>query len=573
MKKKIVSLMVSGILSVVFILASCGGRVIEQIDKDKTQIYVSVYNGGYGTEWLNPIKNQFETDYPDYQIMIKPTSDDDLTATTAALNYNVYFTTTSTTFKTIISKGLLADVSDIYEKTLPGETLKVKEKVSDYDTLKKAFSYPGKTGLYALPYTNSITGIVYDHQLFKENIDNGWLYKAELSEKSKIEEQGISVKEEDGKLKFVSSEYPTNYEINDVILRAGRDGKYGTYDDGQPITEKEWKDVLTRISMNTARKAKPITYSDNYAYEYTLPIFLGELAQYEGEENFRLFYSCEGTYKHGTDSKTITPQEGYKVYEMKGIEKSLQFYDTYVCGDNYSNVEKDSDHLAAQNKFILWNKISKNEYASPMLIEGVWWENEAKVNIEAMDDPAYEYGKRDYRYMLLPYLDGQVGVKEGKGSALVSQDYGLTLVSTNGGDKVIEMSKKFVEYTLRDANLQEFTATTGVIRPYKYELTDEHKNRMTKFQRNVMEMMMDTDNISILTPALYRYLSPICFATELAVYNTKCRIKEDKGVAIYYYPSDLRSRVSGYETYYSGLKDYYSSNWNSIYDSAKKFYE
>ena len=96
---------------------------------------------------------------------------------------------------------------------------------------------------------------------------------------------------------------------------------------------------------------------------------------------------------------------------------------------------------------------------------------------------------------------------------------------------------------------------------------------MTKFQRNVMEMMMDTDNISILTPALYRYLSPICFATELAVYNTKCRIKEDKGVAIYYYPSDLRSRVSGYETYYSGLKDYYSSNWNSIYDSAKKFYE
>ena len=37
----------------------CGGTVIEKFDGNKTQIYVNVFNGGLGIEWMEDLKNQF----------------------------------------------------------------------------------------------------------------------------------------------------------------------------------------------------------------------------------------------------------------------------------------------------------------------------------------------------------------------------------------------------------------------------------------------------------------------------------------------------------------------------------
>ena len=113
MKSKFIALFL-GLCLLFSGLAACGGTLIEGEDKNKTQIYVSIFNGGYGTAWLSEIKKQFEADYPDYQVMIKGTSDDDLFSGATSLNYNVYFTTTSATFKSLCAKDLFADLSDVY---------------------------------------------------------------------------------------------------------------------------------------------------------------------------------------------------------------------------------------------------------------------------------------------------------------------------------------------------------------------------------------------------------------------------------------------------------------------------
>ena len=40
----------------------------EQVDDTKTYLYVEVYNGGFGAEWLDGVKTRFETAYADYEV-------------------------------------------------------------------------------------------------------------------------------------------------------------------------------------------------------------------------------------------------------------------------------------------------------------------------------------------------------------------------------------------------------------------------------------------------------------------------------------------------------------------------
>ena len=39
----------------------------EQIDADKTQLYVYCYGGGVGSQWVRKVKTRFESDFADYE--------------------------------------------------------------------------------------------------------------------------------------------------------------------------------------------------------------------------------------------------------------------------------------------------------------------------------------------------------------------------------------------------------------------------------------------------------------------------------------------------------------------------
>lgn len=155
-----------------------------------------------------------------------------------------------------------------------------------------------------------------------------------------------------------------------------------------------------------------------------------------------------------------------------------------------------------------------------MLVEGTWWENEARslFNSISAQDPEYGFGKRNYRYMLLPNIDGQNGAfGNGKGSVFNASDTGGIVVRKQGNDETEKLSKikEFLAMTLSDSCLRNFTKTTGIARPFEYNLTESEVQEMTPFARNAYEIYNDTENISIIRLDVTRYAQPILYTSRI----------------------------------------------------------
>ena len=66
--KKLSTLFIALMIAVVSMfggLIGCNRESAEKIDTSKTQLYVGVYNAGYGTEYVKDLKRRFEKEYED----------------------------------------------------------------------------------------------------------------------------------------------------------------------------------------------------------------------------------------------------------------------------------------------------------------------------------------------------------------------------------------------------------------------------------------------------------------------------------------------------------------------------
>lgn len=64
MKRKVFSGVLSAALCIAFIVPSTACKSENDgIDKSKTQLYISNYDGGFGSQWLQNIADRFETQY------------------------------------------------------------------------------------------------------------------------------------------------------------------------------------------------------------------------------------------------------------------------------------------------------------------------------------------------------------------------------------------------------------------------------------------------------------------------------------------------------------------------------
>jgi cell division transport system permease protein len=102
-----------------------------------------------------------------------------------------------------------------------------------------------------------------------------------------------------------------------------------------------------------------------------------------------------------------------------------------------------------------------------MLVEGLWWENEAKTMLAevARENASRGYGQVNYRYMLLPAIEGQKGI-DGKGNGTVftvSDTGGIVVVKQEDAKKLQPMLEvlpniRSVSFISREEAMQNFVS-------------------------------------------------------------------------------------------------------------------
>ncbi len=313
MKKKILAIGLALMLSL-SVFVGCGGEV-EEISEDKTQLYVGIYNGGVGKDWLTALKKEyeelkanesFEEGKKGVQIVINTGKDNYQSATLMntvdnrdedmfildGLGYNEWLKEENWDG----DRCLLEDVTDIVTGTnnpyTEGKGYTVEQILNP--TLK---DYLNKNGhYYALPYYDGEHQMTYDVDLFTEcgffikSVDAQGNITAWTEPCEKI------VDKQTGDITF--KDYDTK-----CVKWVGRDGIAGTFDDGLPDTYSQFFKLLDKISHykrpGESKTVTPFTWSGDNWDTYLRIMLNAFVAQYEGAEvyakNFNTALDGDGT--------------------------------------------------------------------------------------------------------------------------------------------------------------------------------------------------------------------------------------------------------------------------------------
>lgn len=508
MKKTRFLSLASTLIITVGCFAGCGGGSSGGSSK-KTELKIGVFNGGLGYAWADQLAEKFEEKYKDVSfetgktgvdVIIDPQKelfkvDSIKSAIQQNTSANDIYYTCYLFHKEFANLGLVYNLNDIVNEkvyldngeladmTYNPETKKYElnngaqaPTKSMLDKLgaqwKDSYYYDSNSGIqagyYALPYETSLAGFIYDHDLFEEK---GWL-----------DYSGI---------------------------------------DGTPGTMNEFFDLLDRI---VAANMIPFTYKNE---DYWGGISSAYLAQYEGPENAALNYTYNGIYTFhdlpdstlqvftdafctengitnngdGTYTVTITPSNAWLLAYQSGKDSYINFMRDVIDPEYYDNnrYNQSYDYLMAQTTFVLSKLNKQNQKRIAMIVEGEWWENEARANFNYTGG----YGTRDFRFMILPKIEGQIDDSvQYIGAADIARD----LVVNAKTDK-IELCKLWLHFSHSESALEEFTLTNGVVRDsFDYDLSSEQQSKLTPFGRNVYEIKKGLGaykNVRTVYPAQY----------------------------------------------------------------------
>lgn len=513
------------------VLSSCGNKFIrdtgETIDKTKTQLYIGNFDGGLGHDWLETVAALYEEKNPTIQIIINNEKDmySDSNLYINMPNYinDIYFLN-GITYSNYVAKGLIADITDVVKGTIEGENESIYDKMNP--TLRDYYETDdGK--FYAVPFFDSIFGAVYDVDLFEEE---GFYFNS------------------DGNL--------ICYDPNNTELSAGPNGISGDYDDGLPATFSQWKELV-----DTIKSFGYTPYSWNGTYDYYRLRYLTAIwADYEGKANFDLNFSFNGEYTLPSDEEptTINIKNAYLLQKQPGKKYALDFAEYIIKNGLYDRNSFDTvnTHLMAQETY-LFSAVNPNTNRIAMLLEGGWWENEARSFFNTMAKTygqEYGFGQRRFGFMPTPKADDG---SSAEGTTLISST-GNSVVVINAKTNVLDIAKDFLEFAHSDEALRIFTRMTGSVRPYDYEMTEEDFAQMTYYAKNMFEIYHNpTTQISYVSLYYHKaFVEQASFLGSKWWWNATI---SGKSLAEPFYEFSQNKNLTA-EAYFQGLQTTYSKN-------------
>ncbi len=540
--KKTFTKLLTLLLAVVLCLsafAGCGQD--SDIDESKIQVYVYTVSDGYGHQYMDKLVTDWNNAHPDSEYQFVWTFGTEGFAhiptqleTDTCTNKNIWVGSNSEIIN-YIANDYVIDISDVYEMEVDG--VKIKDKVMNYDAIKDGYSDYFGNGMYAIPHGYSISpNMVFD---FTHFLREGYLNYAKESEMSAINAQvadAVEVKAgntlDNTKYKRVNENVLVakkafgNYEVGEVVLTAGRDGEYGTYDDGQVQYVSEFYELLKKIVSTGGDNA--FIYTTQFARSNTPQIYMSMLYHNMGYENAKVFDSFNGTFQTNLagDTIQITMDNANTMWETdvvrNAITEASEFFDKAVLGrlEGMANVSKylsrrtwssgttttSLSHTDAQACFSLDHVDRGNEgyKECAFLLEGTWWENESQEVLAELG--GYGADAVECRYYLNPILENQVGAEDitvldgstGSNVMLYLNNYPDEVETDEQKAAYDDICKQFIAYTCSDEALNWYTKRHGIKAGFNYELTADTLESITPFQRNAFEMLSDTEHIKII---------------------------------------------------------------------------
>ena len=480
---KRVQRIIAVILSIALVgsMSACGGpTVVEEVESDKTQIYVGILKGGIGLEWLNDAIEKFEEKYKDtsfeegkngVQVIIGAADraimrNSNLVSNLSTLSLDVIFGE-SNTYAEWINKGLAMDITDIVTEKLDEyeEERSIADKLDA--SVREGLTVEGK--IYGLPYWEGTYGMIYNESLFDEK---GWFMTA------------------DGGFTNLSG-----------ALGAGPDGKQGNYDDGLPATYDEFFKLCDKIVQDNCQ---PLQWAGKSA-EYVAWLLGSLYADYEGREGVQLNFDMDGmadlvkldtidvdTLAHEMEQVAITENNGYELARQEGWLYAVSFAERLARNPKYYDANTCvSPSFTQQDAQLAFIKNSQTAGSKPVaiLVDGTWWENESENNFKETFGGDKYSAKDVYKWMPFPKATQE---KVGTGNTYISPLDPYCFISAFTPENRVEAAKAFLQFCHTDEMMSHFTELTGIRKPYDYEVSTDS---LTPFGKSVMEYSQNSDLI------------------------------------------------------------------------------
>ena len=563
--KRIVALMATLLMgaSTASAFSACGGvkRTDEGYDATKANLSVATFDGGIGRAWLDDAAARFMELHKDSTHFQEGRTGVNINIDAEKSKYSgqnlagkpllkdMYFTE-GIDYYSFVNEGKVAPITDVVTNDLTayGESGTIEEKL---DSSFQEFLTAKDGNYYMLPFYDGFYGFIYDIDLFEEA---GFYYDVD-GDFLKLK------KDEDGN---ASAEDRAEFE---AAKANGPDGKKGTYDDGLPSTYAEFialADHIVEVGY------VPFCYSGTY-YDYVDKACRAFIADYEGYEGFKANYTFDGTVEVvknvisdwvvQTETVTLHPDEngfvenGYELQRQAGKYYALKMQETLFSNVNYlGGTWNGFDYTVAQAEFIK-SKYSNKRYA--MLLEGVWWENEAEPTFQLLETTRGEKkSDRNFGWLPMPKVD-EDRVAQQQDQTLFSANSSFGFI--NASCENMELAKEFMRFLHTDAEMSKFTAKTSITRSLQYPIDDADKATATGFGKSIMEIR---SNAKVVYP--YSALNMVIDNASSFTQEIWYLVSATNGKNLKSPFNAFKNKTATAKDYFNGLYSYQKGHWNTL---------
>ena len=445
---------------------------------------IHVYNGGLGRDWLDAVAADFMDTFKDVSfeegktgVYIEVTADKQLESATlmaTGADRNDIFYTADHDLYDYINLNVPMDITDIVTEPVydadgnltlnatgdgwATQTTSLYDRMLPYfqDAYNVAEKYPDAAHdgrlFYGVPFEDSISGFVLDYDLYAELVTR---YRLEM----------------------------TGY-------------KYSGDEVAMPGTWDEFFALLDQIRTSNNQEYSSFIYAMDY---YTSPIQTAILADVEGDAFMEMLNRYEGSYDFGEGEVTLGSTNMYEILKADGYRKAVEvgvkLFSSTQSGVNHydQQIMQGVSFGGAQQSFVMSKASTSGKQRILSILEGDWWENEARASFNSMGNlnPADGYGQRNFRMMPIPHFTAEE-VSAGKPYKFGGFSSGYPAVVnrlTVEGDPVKEkLVRLWLQFQHSRESLKTFTTHSGSSLAYDYDLTEAELEALTPFARSIVEV-------------------------------------------------------------------------------------